>query len=72
MGIALWAWGFPAYRTFYGSGSKGEFTIPQWLGAPAGTVAFAVILIALGAFWVATKVERRFGPCETGPEEARG
>ncbi|MBS1713014.1 MAG: YeeE/YedE family protein [Armatimonadetes bacterium] len=70
LGIALWAWGYPAYEAFAKSGSMGEFTLPQWLGLPAGTVAFLVILMALGAFWIATKVERRFGPEEDRTSQA--
>lgn len=61
VGIAGWTFGYPAYRSFYQSTSYGEFTIPAWLNVSPGLIAFSVILMALGAFWVATYVERRLG-----------
>ena len=64
-GIALWAYGYPLYKLFYESGKYGEFTIPKWLGMSPGVIAFLMVLMALGAFWIATLVERRFGPKET-------
>lgn len=61
VGIATWALGYPLYSAFYTSSSRGEFTIPQWLDASPGLIGFLVILMALGAFWFATYVERRLG-----------
>ncbi|MDR3692899.1 MAG: YeeE/YedE thiosulfate transporter family protein [Fimbriimonas sp.] len=58
VGIGVWAEGYPLYKEFYVSGSYGVYTLSQWLGLPSGVVAFAVILMALGAFWFATYVER--------------
>lgn len=60
-GIGLWTYGYPRYKEFYTASSYGTFTIPDWLGASPGLVAFLVILMALGAFWVATAVERHLG-----------
>lgn len=60
-GIAVWAYGYPLYKAFYTSGSYGELTIPGWLNTSPGLIAFLVVLMALGAFWVATFVERRLG-----------
>jgi len=59
LGIFGWALGYPLYDKFYVSGKMGEFTIPRWLGLSPGLIAFLVILMALGAFWVATIVEQR-------------
>lgn len=61
VGIGLWTYGYPRYKEFYTASSYGAFTIPDWLGASPGLVAFLVILMALGAFWVATAVERHLG-----------
>ncbi len=71
-GIALWVVGYPSYAGFYKSGSMGELTIPEWLGKSPGVVAFFVILMALGAFWVATKVEQKFGSNDEGSIESKG
>lgn len=65
-GIFTWAVAYPAVKGFYESGSMGEFTIPQWLNLPAGLIGFLVILMALGAFWVATYVERRLSLKQKG------
>jgi hypothetical protein len=43
------------------SGFMGRATLPQFIGLSAGVVGFFVILMALGGFWGAEWLERRFG-----------
>jgi hypothetical protein len=42
------------------SGFHGRLTLPDWLGAPAGAVVLGVVLMALGMFWGAEKLEAAF------------
>ncbi len=61
VGILIGTFGFgaavPRFQKFYLSGALGALTIPQWLNINPGVVAFAVTVIALGAFWAAEKCE---------------
>jgi hypothetical protein len=43
------------------AGPRGALTLPQAFDLPWGVVVFAVVLIAVGGFYGATLVERRFG-----------
>ncbi|HSN92727.1 MAG TPA: YeeE/YedE thiosulfate transporter family protein [Anaeromyxobacteraceae bacterium] len=49
----------PAMGGFPNSGKLGTFTIPEWLGLPAPVAAILVVALALGAFVIAERVERR-------------
>jgi uncharacterized protein len=51
-----------SYESFWLSSSMGRFTLPEWLGLPAGVTVLLVVLLALAAFWGAEAIERRFGP----------
>ncbi len=62
IGIFLFGAGEPAFTRFNSSGSLGALTLPMWLDWNTGIVVLAVVLIALGAFWVAEKCE---GPWKT-------
>lgn len=42
------------------AGARGRLTLPDWLGLPAGVVALGVVLLALGMFTAAARLERRF------------
>jgi len=48
----------PALGAFPSSGKLGTFTLSRWLGLPAYAVAGAVLVIAIGAFAGAEKIER--------------
>ena len=52
---------FPLLRGLYLAGSAGEQTLPQLLHLPYGVVVFGVVLMALGGFYGAGLIERRFG-----------
>ena len=52
---------FPWLKGFYLSGSGDELTLPQLLNLPPGLVVFAVVVMALGGFYGASLIERRFG-----------
>lgn len=66
-GTFVFAEAFPWLRGLYYAGDKGARTLPQVFQLPYGVVVFAVVLMALGGFWGAGWVERRFG----GAEEPR-
>ena len=46
-------------RAFYESAPRGSLTLPDVLHVPYGAVVLAVILLALGAFAIAEKIESR-------------
>lgn len=54
MGLTL-----PGIQRFYLSTSRGTFTLPSLLGAPHGVVVLMIVLIAIGGFVVAERIERR-------------
>jgi hypothetical protein len=57
---------FPLLRGLYLAGSAGARTLPQVLHLPYGLVVFAVVLMAVGGFYGAGLLERRFGAGERG------
>ena len=57
---------FPLLRGLYLAGSAGATTLPQVLHVPYGLVVFAVVLMAIGGFYGAGLLERRFGAGERG------
>jgi len=60
-GTLLFALSFPLVQDFYASGGFGERTLPAVLSLPYGVVVFAVVLMALGGFLGASKLEAIFG-----------
>jgi len=51
-----------SFRVFWErSGYYGEVTLPEFLGLPAGVVVFLVVLMALGMFAGAERIESIFG-----------
>lgn len=57
-GMFVFAETLPSFQVFFDTSSNyGEFTLQQWLGLPAGVVALLVLLLALGMFWGAEKIE---------------
>lgn len=52
------------------AGAFGQLTLPDWLGLPAGVVALGVVLMALGMFAGAERLERAFARLRPGQEDA--
>ena len=57
IGIFLFGVTEPGFERFNSSGSLGPLTLPMWLDINTGIVVLAVVLIAVGAFWVAEMSE---------------
>jgi hypothetical protein len=55
---------YPAIQSFAESGALGERTLSDWLHLRPGVIAFLVILMALGMFYGAELLEKKFGPKE--------
>ncbi|HQR24761.1 MAG TPA: YeeE/YedE thiosulfate transporter family protein [Steroidobacteraceae bacterium] len=49
---------YPSIKGFVNADEMGQVTLPEVLGLPWGVIVFAVVLMAVGGFWGATKVER--------------
>ncbi len=60
-GTMVYAEVYPAIKAFVNSDAMGQVTLPEVLHLPWGVVVFAVVLIAVGGFALATSVERRVG-----------
>ena len=52
---------------FYTSGAKGAIRLTHVFGINSGIIAFLVCLMAVGAFWLAERVEQKFGDKDTLP-----
>jgi uncharacterized membrane protein YedE/YeeE len=50
---------FERLAGFYGSTAWGSVTVPQWLGVSYGVVVLVVVLMAIGGFAAAERLERR-------------
>ena len=59
-GMFAFAEMFPLLKGFYLSGTGTEMTIPGTLGLPYGVVVFAVVLMAIGGFYGAGLLEKKF------------
>jgi hypothetical protein len=59
-GTFLFAEMYPYVKGFHQSGSGEALTLPQALGLPYGVVVFAVVVMAVGAFYGASLLEQRF------------
>ena len=53
IGIFLFGAAVPGFDRFNMSGSYGPLTLPAWLNLNAGIVTLAIVIVAVGAFWVA-------------------
>ncbi|MCB0287015.1 MAG: YeeE/YedE family protein [Calditrichaeota bacterium] len=70
LGMFIYGEAYPLFADFATSGAMGRYTLSDWLGVRPGVVAFGVILMALGMFWGAEFLEKKFGvPAETEPEK---
>jgi hypothetical protein len=59
-GLFLFAEAYPLVKGFYAATPMGEVTIPKTFGLPYGLVVFAVVLMAIGGFYGASLVEKKF------------
>lgn len=62
LGVYLFGEGFPLYDTFFTSSYLGDITVPASLGMSQGMFALLLIVVAVGAFIVTTKIEQRLNP----------
>jgi len=60
IGILIFAEGYPLWEDFYKSGFKGIPKLSESLGLSDGTLAFGVILAAVGMFYVGEWAEKKF------------
>jgi hypothetical protein len=60
-----------SFEPFWLSSYMGRATLPEWLGVPMGVVVLGVVLVALAVFWVAERVEVRFGGVPAPRHRAR-
>jgi hypothetical protein len=60
-GTIVYGESYGAIKDFVNMGARGALTLPEAFNLPWGVVVFAVVLIAVGGFWGATAIERRFG-----------
>jgi hypothetical protein len=67
-GTLVFAEAFPLVKGFFGSSAMGPVTIPQYFNLPYGLVVFAVVLMALGGFWGAGRIEKRFAVAQGGAQ----
>jgi len=56
-GILVFAELYPRLAAFVWSGELGEGTLAELLGVPFWVLAGAVVLMALGAFWLVRRLE---------------
>jgi hypothetical protein len=59
-GLALYAEAYPAIEAWTKTTALGELTWPDLLSVPRGAVVVAVVLMAAGVFYGATRIERAF------------
>ncbi len=61
LGVFLFGETVGSFDTFYFSSYMGRFLLPELLGLSTGGTVLLVVLMALGAFWMAEKAEGFFG-----------
>jgi uncharacterized protein len=66
-GSLLYAELEPFLGAFMRSGELGTYTLARLLGVPSGVVAALVVVVALGAFVAAERIERAFAPAAAPP-----
>jgi rhodanese-related sulfurtransferase/uncharacterized membrane protein YedE/YeeE len=55
-GVLVTGLSFDRLQSFYATGARGSFTLPQLLGVSDGKVVAAIVTIALAAFWAAERL----------------
>ncbi len=68
LGVFAFGEAYPRVKDLYLAGSKGDLTLPVALGVSPGTVVIATVAIAVAAFVVVGRIERRI----TGNDEPAG
>jgi len=53
---------------FWTSSDLGRFTLPEWLGIPAGVIILFIVVLALLLFWGSEQLEKKMGGAD--PAEA--
>ncbi|NMB75811.1 MAG: YeeE/YedE family protein [Myxococcales bacterium] len=67
-GMVIFGEVLPLFQAFFdASGDLGEVTLPQALGLPAGVVVLLVVVMAIGMFFAAERLEAHFGKREKEP-----
>ena len=61
LGMLIYGELYPFFQDLTTSGAMGNATLSDWLNLRPGVVAFLVILMALGPFYVAEMLQKRFG-----------
>ncbi|MCG6881751.1 MAG: YeeE/YedE family protein [Deltaproteobacteria bacterium] len=61
LGSIIFAEFFPLLQNFYEAGSMGTVRLPDLFHLSPGVIALLISLMALGAYWVAERVEQKFG-----------
>lgn len=61
VGIFLFGETVGLFQDFWYGSFMGRMLLPEWLGWSVGATVFAVVVMALGAFWAAEKAEAAFG-----------
>jgi len=59
-GILLFGEAFPLFSPFYYSSSMGQVTFPQILHISYGLTVFVIVILAIGGFVLAERIEKRF------------
>jgi hypothetical protein len=60
VGVLIFTEGYPLWEEFYKSGFKGIPKLSESLGLSDGLLAFGVIIVALGMFYIGEWTEKRF------------
>jgi hypothetical protein len=60
LGIFIFGETYEFWKDIYLANFKGSVTLPEIIGLSHGLVTFAVILMAIGMFWVSEWAEKRF------------
>jgi len=72
LGMFIYGEVFPLFQNFTEIGRLGRFTLSDWLHLSPGVIAFLVILMALGMFFGAEIMEKKFAAKEEIPTETNG
>ncbi len=60
LGMLIFGEVYPLFQEFTVSGAMGQVTLSDWLHLRPGLIAFFIILFALGMFWGADLLEKKF------------